>query len=60
MCKVDEPMIEHLGAQGKPNPRGRLCCFECPNKTWSSLLSTSNTLTIVKNELEMSKLEPQK
>jgi hypothetical protein len=31
--RVDQPLIEHLSFQGKPNLMGGLCCFCCPKKT---------------------------
>jgi hypothetical protein len=40
--------------------QGGLRCFLCPNKIWNSPLGTSNTLTIIENELEMRKLWPPK
>jgi hypothetical protein len=63
MClvfRVDWPVIEHLKAQGRLDSSGGLCCFRCPNKTWTSSLGASNTLTIVENELKMKNLWPQK
>jgi len=39
-----------------PDSRGELHCLWCPDKTWTPLLGTSNTLTIVKNKLKMRKL----
>jgi hypothetical protein len=33
--RVDCLVIEHLIAQGKLDPRGELCCFWCPKKTWT-------------------------
>ncbi len=53
-------MTKHLSAQGRPDPRGGLCCFWCPNKTWTPPLGASDTLTIVENALEMRKLQPPK
>jgi hypothetical protein len=58
--KVDWLVIEHLSAQGRPDSRGGLHCLWCPNKTWTLPLSTSDTLTIVKNELKKRKLWPPK
>jgi len=58
--KVEWPVTEHLSAQGRPDPRGGVCCFWCPNKIWTSPLEASGTLTIVKNGSEMRKLQPPK
>jgi hypothetical protein len=51
--RVDWPVTEHLSAEGRSDPRGGLCCFWCPNKTWTPPHGTSNTLTIIKNRLEI-------
>ncbi len=59
-ARVDRPVIKHLSVQGRPYPMGGLCCFWCPNKTWTPPLGASDTLTIVKNRLEMRKLQPPK
>ncbi len=56
--RVDWLVIEHLSAQVRLDPRGELCCFWCPNKTWTPPLGASDTITIVKNGLEMRKLWP--
>ncbi len=54
-------MTKHLSAQGRLDPRGGLCCFWCPNKTWTPPpLGASGTLTIVENGLEMRKLRSPK
>jgi hypothetical protein len=53
-------IIFYLNAQGKPNSRGGLSCFWCPNKTSTHPLGAIDTLTIIKNGLEMSKLPPPK
>jgi len=29
----DKQVTEHLSAQGRPDPKGGLHCFWCPNKT---------------------------
>jgi len=58
--RVDWLVIEHLNVQGRPDPRARLHCFWCSNKTWTPLLGASDTLTIVKNSLEMTKLRSPK
>ncbi len=57
---VNWSVIEHLKAQGRLDPRGRLCCFWCSNKTWISPLGTFNTLIIIENEWKMRKLWPPK
>jgi hypothetical protein len=54
------PVTKHLNAQGRSDPRGRLHCFWCPNKTWTPPLDASHTLTVVENGLEMRKLRPLK
>ncbi len=51
--RVDRPVTKQ---QGRLDPRGGLCCFWCPSKTGTSLVDTSDTLTIVENRLEMRKL----
>jgi hypothetical protein len=56
--RVDWLVTEHLSTQGRPDPRGRLCCFWCPNKTWTPPLGASDTRTIIGNRLEMRKLQP--
>jgi hypothetical protein len=58
--RVDGPVTKHLSAQGRPDPWGGLHCFWCQNKTWTSSLSASDTLTIIKNELGIRKLRPPK
>jgi hypothetical protein len=55
--RVERPVTEHLIVQGRPDSRGGLIVFWCPNKTWTSPFDTSNTLTIVKSGLEMRKLK---
>jgi hypothetical protein len=47
---------KHLSIQGRPNPRGGLCCFWCPNKTLTPPLNAFDALKIVKTGLEMRKL----
>jgi len=54
--KVDRSVTEHLSAQLRSDPRGGLCCFWCPNKTWTPPHGASDTLTIIKNGLEIRKL----
>jgi hypothetical protein len=49
-------MIEHLSAQGMSDPRGRLYCFWCLNKTWTPLISTFNTLKIIKKHIWIEKI----
>jgi hypothetical protein len=56
--RVDWPVTEQLSAWGGPDPREGFHCFCCPNETSSPPLSASDTLTIVKNGLEMRKLQP--
>jgi hypothetical protein len=53
-------VTKHLNAQGRSDPRGGLSCFWCPNKTWTSPLEASHTLTVVESGLEMRKLGPLK
>jgi hypothetical protein len=58
---LDLPVTKHLSAQDWPDPRGGFCCFWCLNKTWTpSPLGAFDTLTIVKNGLEMRKFWPLK
>jgi hypothetical protein len=60
VLKVDQQVIERLSVQSRPDPMGGLCCFLCTNKTWTLSLDPFDTLTIVKNKLEMRKLQPPK
>jgi len=60
ICRVDWPVTENLSPQGRPDPKGGFRCFWCPNKTWNPPIGTSDTLTIVKNWLEIRKLQPPK
>ncbi len=53
-------MSDHLSAQGRLDPRGGLCCFWCPNKTYNPPIGASGALKIVKNGLELKKLRPLK
>jgi hypothetical protein len=46
---TSDQTLKHL--EGRPNSRGGLYCFWSPNKTWTPPLGTSNTLTIIENEL---------
>ncbi len=41
--RVDWLVTKHLSAQGRPDPRGRLCCLWCP-KILEYLLLTYLTL----------------
>ncbi len=34
-CRVDWLVIQHWNAQGRPDPRGGICCFWYPNKIWT-------------------------
>jgi len=54
--RVEGPVNEPLSAQSRPDPRRVLCCFWCPNKTWTPPLGASDALKIFKNWLEMRKL----
>jgi hypothetical protein len=54
--KVEQPMSNHLSAQGRLDPRGGLHCFWCPNKTWTLAIGASDALKIVKNELKFRKV----
>ncbi len=59
--KVDQLVFAHLSVQkSRPDPMGGLHCCWCWNKTWTSSLGESDTLTIVKNKLEIRKLQPPK
>jgi hypothetical protein len=49
-------MFKHLTAQGKPDPRGGVCCFWTPNKNQTFL----DALKIIKNKIELKKLWPLK
>jgi hypothetical protein len=55
--RVDWPVTKQ---QGRLDPRGGLRCFWCPNKTGTSPVGASDTLTIVENGLEMRKLRPSR
>ncbi len=56
LTRVNWPVTKHLNTQGRPDPRGELRCFWCPNKTWTLPIGTFGTLKIVKNEKKMTKL----
>jgi hypothetical protein len=58
--RVNRSVTEHLSVQGRPAPRGGLCCFWCSNNSWTPPLVASDTLTIFENELEIRKLQPPK
>jgi hypothetical protein len=58
--REDQSVIKHLNAQGKPDPRGGLHCFWCPNRSWTPPLYTFDTVIIIKVGLEMRKLWPLK
>ncbi len=58
--RVDQPMNKHLSTQCRPGPKGELCCFWCPHKTWTSSLGTFDILIIVENKLKWRKLWPTK
>jgi hypothetical protein len=51
---------EHLSTQGKLISTGGLHCFLCPNKIWTSPFGASDALKILKNVLELRKLQPLK
>jgi len=53
-------VIEDLNVQGKQDPRGRLYCFQCLNKTWTHPIGLYGTLEIIKNGMELRKLWPPK
>jgi hypothetical protein len=55
--KVNWLMTEHLSVQGRQDPRGGLCCFWCPNKTWTPFTCVSGSLKIVRNGIELRKLQ---
>ncbi len=56
--RVNQSVIEHLSAQSKPDPMGGLCCFWCPNKTWTLPIDASDALKLVKNGIGLRKLWP--
>jgi len=58
--KVDQSMTKHLTTQGRPIPKGGLHFSSVKKKTWTPLIGTFDTLTTVKNILEMRKLWPPK
>ncbi len=60
VTKVERSFSKNLSAQGRPDPRGGLCCFWHLNKTSTPLIGTSSALKIVKNKLELRKLRPSK
>jgi len=51
-------VTEHLSAQGRPDTRGGLCCFWCPNNTRTPPIDASGVLKIIKNRIELRKLWP--
>jgi len=60
LTRVNWPVTKHLNTQGRPDPRGELRCFWCPNKTWTLPIGTFGALKIVKNEIKMTKLRSPK
>jgi hypothetical protein len=60
LTRVNWPVIKRLSAQGRLDSNGGLHYFWCPNKTWTLPLGASDSLTIVKKELKMKKLQPLK
>jgi hypothetical protein len=53
-------MSDNLSVQGRPDPRARLYCFWCPNKTWTPPIDAFGALKIIKNILELRKFWPPK
>ncbi len=41
--RADELVIKHLSSQGRPNARGGLCCFWCPNQCWAGIRKNVKT-----------------
>jgi len=58
--RVNRPVIEHLNAQGRLDPRVGLRCFWCPNQTWTPPIEASGKPTIVKNGIELIKIQSPK
>ncbi len=58
--RLNQLVNEHLNIQGKQGPRGRLCCFQCPNKNWTHPIGIYGTVKIIKNRMELRKLWPPK
>jgi hypothetical protein len=58
--RVNQLVTKHLSAQGRLDPRGGLHCFWYPNKTWTPSLDAFGTLKLVKNGIELKKLQPLK
>jgi hypothetical protein len=58
--RVEQPMSDHLSAQGRPDQRGGLHCFWSPNKTWTPLIRASDAQKIANAGLELKKLQPPK
>jgi len=54
---VNRLVTNHISDQGRPDPRGGLCCFWCPNKNWTLSIDASDALKIIKNEIELRKLQ---
>ncbi len=60
ISRVNWSITEYLSTQGRLDPRGGLCCLWCSNKTWTPSPGACDTLTVIKNRLEMRKLQPSK
>jgi hypothetical protein len=58
LYRVEQLVSEHLSAQGRLNPRVRLCCFWCLNKLEFLLLAHLTHYYFFKNGLETRKLRP--
>jgi hypothetical protein len=58
--REERPVSKHLSAQGRPDPRGGLCCVCFTNRTWTPLIAASGTLQIVENWLKLRMLQPLK
>ncbi len=48
VIKEEWLVSKYLSTQGRPDPRGGLCCFGCLDKTSTSLICTFGALKIVK------------
>jgi hypothetical protein len=48
--RVDQLVTKHLSVQARLDPRGRLCCFWCPNKIWTCPIGASSALKICQKD----------
>jgi hypothetical protein len=54
--RVSWPVTEHLSTQGRPDPKGGLCCSWCSNKTSTPLIGPPDALKIIKKRIRIEKV----